>query len=99
MHQVRLCVSVSEQCRTVKRKKGSKKGRSKKRREGTVEPNTSSADICAMLGLTDVPNNFTEEDYNSITSAKVNLASILYNIVSIALRSYTFKADHLGLNR
>lgn len=62
---------ASEHLRSTKRKKGSKKGRLKKRKESAVEPNASSTEICAMLGLTDVPNNFTEEDINSITSAKV----------------------------
>ncbi|KAM3718567.1 Chromodomain-helicase-DNA-binding protein [Dirofilaria immitis] len=62
--------NTSEHSRSTKRKKGSKKGRLKKRRESAIEPNASSTEICAMLGLTDVPNNFTEEDINSITSAK-----------------------------
>ncbi|MCP9264037.1 Chromodomain-helicase-DNA-binding protein 3 [Dirofilaria immitis] len=54
--------NTSEHSRSTKRKK--------KRRESAIEPNASSTEICAMLGLTDVPNNFTEEDINSITSAK-----------------------------
>ncbi|VDO11881.1 unnamed protein product [Brugia timori] len=59
-----------EHSRSTKRKKGSKKGRLKKRRESAIEQNASSAEICTMLGLNDVPNNFTEEDINSISSAK-----------------------------
>lgn len=70
--KLNLC-SVSEQLRPLKRKKGPKKSRSKKSRRSdpVIEANASVADVCSMLGLTDVPNNFTQEDYNLVTTAKV----------------------------
>ncbi|VDN02899.1 unnamed protein product [Thelazia callipaeda] len=61
---------VSEHSRSAKRKKGSKKGRSKKKREGIIDSNANPNEICSMLGLVDVPNNFTEDDISAITSAK-----------------------------
>ncbi|VDN44472.1 unnamed protein product [Gongylonema pulchrum] len=79
--------TASEQCRTIKRKKGSKKGRWKKKKEvsSSIDPNTSSAEVCTMLGLTDVPNNFTEDDYNSITSAKGSCITLLLLLLMMTM--------------
>lgn len=66
---------AAEPSRSSKRKKSSKKSKSKRsRREiagGENITGGSSADVCAALGITDVPLDFTEEDYNTVTTAKV----------------------------
>uniref|UniRef100_A0A915CFX8 Chromodomain-helicase-DNA-binding protein 3 n=2 Tax=Parascaris univalens TaxID=6257 RepID=A0A915CFX8_PARUN len=71
---------AAEPSRSSKRKKSSKKSKSKRsRREiagGENITGGSTADVCAALGITDVPLDFTEEDYNTVTTAKTFAARV-----------------------
>lgn len=90
-------VIASEPTRSSKRKKGSKKGKSKRSRkqEPLPDPNATVAELCSAYGIVDVDNDFTEEDYNTVTNAKAFAARIRPQLQAANPKAQSAKLQHV----